>query len=193
MNKTTYFLNKSKTKWVNIGLGREVNFHPVVQIGGAAETYTFNENEWFEFLENQGILANYFFTPDAISNTWQPVQTNSVTIYFKKVNWTKVIHLVRQQEDNSPGIFLGSESLFELIDLVRLIEARINVLKSQDFNTFYEEALKKAIRRSGNFIVAIYDLLRLETSSENSCALLELLQWYPEIVKEYESTMAKSN
>lgn len=193
VNKTTYFLNKSRTKWVNIGLARQVKFQPIVQICSSAEVYTFTENEWLTFLEKQGILVNYFLSPEAITSNWQPVQTNDYTISFKKVNVTKVIHILKETEEKSSGIFLASESLFELFDLLRLIQVRIDVLKRQDFNSYYEDILKRAVRRQGNFIIAIYDLLRLEAPSENSCALLELVHWFPDKVKEDESTVAKSN
>ncbi|CAH1997991.1 unnamed protein product [Acanthoscelides obtectus] len=60
-----YHLNPSKSKWITIGRAYHWNFKPVINIKGLkTEGVTLNEEDWYEALNQEGIITNFFFSDD---------------------------------------------------------------------------------------------------------------------------------
>ncbi|KAF5301624.1 hypothetical protein FQA39_LY10671 [Lamprigera yunnana] len=54
LNQTIYYLNKSKSKWINVGLYHPFEFASVVKIFGRSKQYViFKEVEWIQFHEQR--------------------------------------------------------------------------------------------------------------------------------------------
>lgn len=177
LNQSIYFLNKSKTKYICIGLSPHINFYPIVKVCGVKnQCVLFDENEWDMLLENQGILLNYFHTTDT---QWTPMKLGSKVISFQTVEYRKILKIVDAGESE---VYLGWESLTELWDLIPLIKYRLNVLGSQGFNEFYSNVINGIVDMPGDFKTNITNILHplKDTKSENVCCMMEILQFAPE-------------
>lgn len=94
---------------------------------------------------------------------------------FLVIDGKKIIKI----EDYDCGIFLGWESVNELWNLLTLILYRIDLLKSQGFNAFYDAVLVGVSKVPGDVINNITDLINAmkDTKSENlNCMMVNNLQ-----------------
>ncbi|KAF5302135.1 hypothetical protein FQA39_LY10470 [Lamprigera yunnana] len=77
LNQTIYYLNKSKSKWISVGLYYPFEFASVVKIFGRSKQYViFKEEEWIQFHEQRENINKYFQTFDTM---WKPRQIGSKT------------------------------------------------------------------------------------------------------------------
>ncbi|KAF5279655.1 hypothetical protein FQA39_LY18259 [Lamprigera yunnana] len=77
LNQTIYYLNKSKSKWISVGLYYPFEFASVVKIFGRSKQYViFKEEEWIQFHEQRENIKKYFETFDTM---WKPRQIGSKT------------------------------------------------------------------------------------------------------------------
>ncbi|KAF5269657.1 hypothetical protein FQA39_LY08580 [Lamprigera yunnana] len=60
LNQTIYYLNKSKSKWISVGLYYPFEFASVVKIFGRSKQYViFKEEEWIQFHEQRENINKY--------------------------------------------------------------------------------------------------------------------------------------
>lgn len=176
LSETVYFLNKSKCKWVCIGLAPHLRFSPVVKLCGTKTSgIWFTEEEWKQLVDNQGVLLNYF---NAVDTPWPPMSIGIKTIHFHTMTQNK--RLIKIQDMGEKEIFLGWESVLECMELISLIEYRLDMLRNQQFYNYYNDVLKRIVATPGDFKMNLKMLLQSTKKCVNSCALKELLHFNPE-------------
>lgn len=177
ISQCIYFLNKSKSKCVCVGLSAHLTFSPAVKLFGLRnQCMFFDETEWKLVTENLENLMNYFHAGDT---PWPPMKIGSKTIMFQTVAKNKVIKF---QDLGDSELYLGWESLAELRELLPIISYRVDTLASQEFKMFYDSIIEGVAEMPGNFKVNIMNILAplKELHCENMCSMLEILHFLPE-------------
>lgn len=172
-----YPLNKSITKYVCIGLNVE-DFSPSIKISGnKSASVIFNEHEWNELLNYQGIITNNLYQLEIYM---EPLSFANVEIYFEDIDGQKVLKIKK----NEVYIYLGKDSVFNLWQLIPLLEKRLTLLKNQQFKQYLSVFKNSYVSNEDDIINKIYDVLvRQDSSSENACAVMELVISYPEVLE----------
>lgn len=180
LNTTNYPLNKSRTKFVAVGFGCYQPFAPAVVIYGQKnDVAVFNETEWNALMENQGIISSYFSSKDFHPQSLNI--SNGKRIKFNSVGGKKVIIL---QDWAGSEVYLGLESITECWELQHLLEYRIQLLKSLEFEKFYSSVIKGIWELPGEFKTNIENVLyNLNIKSDNVAIMLEVLKYGVEIIK----------
>lgn len=169
-----YYLNKSQTKFINIGLSVEYNFEPHIQIGGKNnQSILLTEEEWNSILQYQGVISCYSCS---YNNFNDPIYIQKVAIYFEKLEQIPLIKIVK----GDGYIYLGNESVCKLWELVPLIDYRLDILRKQKFNT-YLNFFKSSGPLEEDSLQKIQDNLSIKDhpNSENVSTMLECLICYP--------------
>lgn len=188
LKRRTYPLNRSRSKFVVVGLCGGLPFVPSVQLQGVKkDCVTLEEGEWNAFLEQQAVISNYFNGKDIQQH---PVQlSNSKRIHFTYVGQggaaVKVIH-VKGVDDDNEEIYLGLESILELWEVKPLIEYGIRMLKlsSLEFSTFYTSIVKGVSPLTGDMKINIYSVLDvLNITSDNVECMLEMVKYCEHIIR----------
>lgn len=174
VNQTFYFLNKSKTKWVCVGLAPHLRLTPIVKICGKGQGICFGEAEWKQFVDSQGILLNYFYATDT---PWPAMHIGPKTIYFQTINQKRIVKIQDMDENE---LYLGYESVIECVELLQLIEHRLDMLKSQQFNNYYNNMINTLATMPGDFKVNIKTMLQSNKDCANACAMKELVHFNSE-------------
>lgn len=180
LNERSYPLNKSKTKFVSVGLRCSKPFVPTLTIFGLKNDWIlFEEAEWKVLIENEGVISNYFYSKGIHLN---PLDISSVKrICFQKVNENKVIII---QDKCGAEVYLGIESVIECFELLQLLEYKIAVLKSLNFDTFYSSLIAGAWNLPGEFKTNIENVLNgLNIKSDNVVCMKEMLKYGLEIIR----------
>lgn len=139
LSPVTYFLNKSKTKWVLVGLDSDSNFDPVVRIMGTRyQNVTLDEETWNEFKGakdsiNKTLNAQYYLD--------RRVTLKKVRVSFDR---TENNRRILKASVGTDSVYLSYESLRELWKLDDVITSRLELLKSYDFAQFYYNSLNLA-------------------------------------------------
>lgn len=178
---STYPLNNSLSKYVSVGLQTHSGFPPVISLRGNKNDWAkFDENEWKTFVDNQGVICNYFYS---YGLQFPPVIVGRKTLYFQEVQKKKVIRI---SDPDGSEVYLGAESAEELWQLLPIVEFRLTKLKSSDFYNYYNTTIKGVVDLPGDShsnIVALLQSLSQDTQSDNVAALFELLRYASEVVK----------
>ncbi|KAF5289349.1 hypothetical protein FQA39_LY15135 [Lamprigera yunnana] len=121
LNQTIYYLNKSKSKWISVGLYYPFEFASVVKIFGRSKKYViFKEEEWIQFHEQRENINKYFQTFDTM---WKPRQIGSKTLTFEMIEEKKILKI----EDMSGNeVYLGWESVSEVWSLESVLRYRLS-------------------------------------------------------------------
>ncbi|KAF5286267.1 hypothetical protein FQA39_LY16331 [Lamprigera yunnana] len=91
LNQRIYYLNKSKSKWISVGLYHPFKFTSVVKIFGRSKQYViFKEEEWIEFHEQRENINKYLQTCDIM---WKPRQIGSKTLTFEMIKEKKILRI----------------------------------------------------------------------------------------------------
>lgn len=177
LNWRSYALNKSRTKFVSVGLKPHSGFPPVVEIFGNKNDFTvFEEGEWMSLLSNRGVINNYLVNPK--------LQVPTINIGRKNIHFqTLTKKVIRIDCVDSPPVILGQESVQELWRLATIINGRIELLKALEFENFYNNIIRGASEINedcGNVIVNVVS--GLKPMSEPAMCMLELLKYVPEVI-----------
>lgn len=177
VNEKTYPLNKSKSKFVTVGLAYDFGFQPSITFSGnKTKTLQMNEYEWKELLQYQGVLTNYFYTRDVTP----PITTSSLNISFENYNDVKYIKLEDRQNSS---VCLGIESICQLWMLLPLIEYRLEMLRKQDFQNYFNCKLNIAANKNGDVCQQIMNVISptKNPGSENVSTMMELVIQHPNL------------
>lgn len=180
LNSSSYPLNKSRSKFAAVGLHYYGAFAPVVLIYGPKNDWTLlSRSEWEALVENQGVISNYFCSGDFLP---QPVIiSNEKRICFQRVGPTKVIIL---QDKCGSEVYLGVESIAECWELLHLLEYKMEVLKSLEFEKFYSNIIRGVSTMPGEFKSNIENVLStLNIKSDNVVCMLEMLKFALDIIQ----------
>lgn len=175
LNCSTYPLNKSRSKFVSVGLSAHTPFVPLVQLHGLkGDWVTFDETEWRLLLENQGVISNYLYTDEGQQ---QLFSIGSKTLRFHSIGSTRVVTFVKDSE-----VCAAFDSICELWELIPLIDSRIRLLKDLQFDQFYGSVVKGIVGLSGDYKTHINAVLKELQGSENAACMYEILKFTPDIL-----------
>lgn len=137
VGESTYFLNKSHSKWVCVGLLPDNFFKPIVKIVGVRkQCIVFNPEEWEEFMMQSAKLKKYFdygggkFPRMSIWN----LQVSSES--FDGVN------RVLKMDKDGDLLYLSYEGLSELWRMRKLLESRLESLRHLKYDEFYKDVIQ---------------------------------------------------
>ncbi|KAF5285947.1 hypothetical protein FQA39_LY16498 [Lamprigera yunnana] len=176
LNQTIYYLNKSKSKWISVGLYYPFEFVSVVKIFGRSKQYViFKEEEWIQFHEQRENINRYFQTFDTM---WKPRQIGSKTLTFEMIEEKKILKI----EDMSGNeVYVGWESVSEVWSLESVLRYRLSYSSGSNFKYFYEDVIRAVAEMSGDVKINIYNIInRLSEKSDDVCCMLEVLLFIPE-------------
>lgn len=183
INETTHFLNKSKRKYISVGLSIERQFAPVVRLCGGNQCVNFEEEDWIEFQEIFDLLLEYL---QSSSTKPMPLLLKNINIHFTEVNNVRIVQIINDHQH----VFLARETAIEWRAICEIISNRLNILKHQEFKNFYFDMLRGMRKLSGDLISNVYCVLTplLQTNSENANSLLFMLHHCPVVVRmDYEN------
>lgn len=175
LNCSTYALNKSRSKFVSVGLSSHAPFTPLVELHGLkCDWVTFNEVEWKLLLENQGVISNFLYTDEGQQ---QFFNVGSKTLRFHTIGSTRVVTFVDDSE-----VCVAFESICELWEFVPLIESRIHLLKNLKFDQFYASVVKGIVGLPGDHKTHIHSVLKELHGCENAACMYEMVKCAPDIL-----------
>ncbi|KAF5289986.1 hypothetical protein FQA39_LY14921 [Lamprigera yunnana] len=169
LNQTICYLNKSKSKWISVGLYYPFEFASVVKIFGRSKQYViFKEEEWIQFHEQRENINKYFQTFDTM---WKPRQIGSKTLTFEMIEEKKILKI----EDMSGNeVYLGWESVSEVWSLESVLRYRLSYSSGSNFKYFYEDVIRAAAEMSGDVEIHINNIInRLSEKSDDKYSLLK--------------------
>lgn len=175
LNEKQFFLNKSKSKFVGVGISYNFGYKPYIKLSGLkSDSVFFTETEWLQFLEYQGIITNYFYTMD-IQN---PIKHGNITLSFEKVNTS---FFIKVQKDLN-YVSLAFDTVCTLWNTLPLIKYRIDIIKRQQFSEYINN-LKLRLRNKTNLHREVMEIIRPEENlnSENISTVLEFITYYPDL------------
>ncbi|KAF5298043.1 hypothetical protein FQA39_LY11811 [Lamprigera yunnana] len=146
LNQTIYYLNKSKSKWISVGLYYPFEFASVVKIFGRSKQYTFD-------------------------TMWKPRQIGSKILTFEMIEEKKILKI----EDMSGNeVYLGWESVSEVWSLESVLRYRLSYSSGSNFKYFYEDVIRAVAEMSGDVKINIYNIInRLSEKSDDKYSLLK--------------------
>lgn len=180
LNPKIYYLNNSLSKFVCVGLSIS-DFKPRIRIGGQnGFNIIINEEEWKELQQNQGVLANYFYSSQA--DTY-PLKIGSVTVNFEKMNFEKMNQtpIIKIQKFDGSYVCLGKESVDKLIEVDEIVDYRIQIIKKQEFEKYFSLFQTNTFSNPFNLSENVYNVLNpsQNPNSENVSTMLEMLMLHP--------------
>lgn len=180
INGKLYNLNNSRTKFVNIGLALDNDYCPCIEIGAkAGVSIILNEDDWKQLLQHQGTISSYFFS---IGYFDIPIRFNNFTIYFDKIDDYNIIKI---KHDDNRYIYLGCESTCKLWEMIPLIEYRLEMLKKQQFDRYFNGFKSNVLGQQGDLIPNVLHTLapKQNPHNENVSTMMEMLAIYPDILE----------
>lgn len=177
LNERYYFLNKSKSKFVSCGLSKDLK--TTIVIGGKGQNIILNEDQWLQFLNNEGVITNFFYTknPD-----WSPLEINQTIIYYTTINNVRIIKFF--STFNKCEVFLAENSLLELFKFQKIVNCNIDCLNNLKFKQFYKTILQNVCYMNGSSTTNMENSIASLTPQENVLTLKQLLHHYPEKIEE---------
>lgn len=175
LNCSRYALNKSRSKFVSVGLSSHAPFTPLVELHGLKNDWvTFDEAEWRLLLENQGVISNFLYADDGLQ---QVFNIGSKTLRFHTIGSTRVLTFANDSE-----VCVAFESVCELWEYLPLIESRIRLLNDLKFDQFYTSVVKGIAGLPGDYKTHIHTVLKELQGSENAVCMYEMLKCAPDIL-----------
>lgn len=185
LNSKTYHLNNSLSKFVSVGLAFN-DLTPRIIIGGQQGfQIILHEGDWNTFVSYEGVIANYFYSNVGA----EPLVIGKITVLLEKFNNFNIIKI---QDGDANYICLGCESVDKLWALKDLVEYRIQILKKQEFEKYFNLFQRNIFNQEiGDVLTNVYDVLnpKQNTNSENVSTMMEMLILYPQ---ELENKLKKS-
>ncbi|KAF5305659.1 hypothetical protein FQA39_LY09148 [Lamprigera yunnana] len=159
LNQTIYYLNKSKSKWISVGLYYLFEFGSVVKTFGRSKQYVIFKEETFDTM-------------------CKPRQIGSKTLTFKMIEEKKILKI---KDMSGNEVYLGWESVWEVWLLESVLRYRISYSSGSNFKQFYEDVIRAVAEMSGDVKINIYNIInRLSEKSDDVCCMLEVLLFMPE-------------
>lgn len=169
LSQSIYFLNKSYSKWVCVGLCGELFFEPLVRIVGVKkQCVSLTVEEWEDFLKCKEELKKYFKEKN---NVYPVIQSRSVAMSFDCFDG---INKILKLEKNGQFLYISYDGMEELWKLEALIKCRINNLRELNYGKFYKELIDKLMIAKGDLENEVEKLLQ-GAIVENVCITWELI------------------
>lgn len=180
INGKQYHLNNSRTKFVNIGLDLYNDFVPCIELGSkSVGSVILSEEDWKYLLQHQGTITSYFFSNGYFD---VPIRFNNLTIYFDKIDEYNVLKI---KHDDNRYIYFGCESICKLWDLIPVIDYRIEMLKKQHFDKYYNTLKTNLMKQPGDLLTNVFNDVspKQNPNNENINTMLELLTVHPNVLE----------
>ncbi|KAF5299002.1 hypothetical protein FQA39_LY11634 [Lamprigera yunnana] len=120
LNQRIYYLNKSKSKWISVGLYYPFEFTSVVKIFGRSRQYVIFKEETCDMM-------------------WKPKQIGSKTLTFEMIEEQKILRI---EDVCGNKVYLGWESVLEhstkAIDLKSAVERLYEKISALEFDADHE-------------------------------------------------------
>lgn len=174
LGERKYPLNKSKTKFVTVGLVYEYGFAPGIKLTGIKnDTIIFNEAEWNSLLRYQYQISKNFY-----SNEVQEIKTENFSIYFDEIYSCRVVQICK----NDSYIYMQYDTISKLWEVLPLIKHLVELLKLQHFQKYLQVLKMELQNHQGNIFTNAYKILHTSENcpSENIAIAIELLDIYPD-------------
>lgn len=169
LSQSTYFLNKSNSKWVCTGLDVDLFFEPTVKIiGMKKQSISMNEEEWRRFTLWKCKIMKYF-TDEA--NEFPILHNLNIRMTFGCFDG---VNKILKLEKNGGCLYIAYEGLLELWRLQELIDSRLDNLKSIEYGKYYKELIDALIAGEGDLKENVEKVMN-GTVSERVCITKELL------------------
>ncbi|KAI4467743.1 hypothetical protein MML48_2g00015430 [Holotrichia oblita] len=165
IGQSSYFLNKSGSKWLTVGLSPAAGFVPIVQIKSVNACIFFTQEEWEEFCKTEGCSPNHQME----ASSYRDIQ---------------VIRL----KSRGQQIVLSTETYNNIYHLQELINQKISVLASSDFVSFYNHVLKSCTKMDGDLYSNIITLLATQTNSQNTITYVFVKLYYSSSTATHKKT-----
>lgn len=145
LSQQVYYLNKSRTKWVVVGLAPDLHFEPILTIAGAKkQNIAMKANQWKHFLGYQNYLTEMFMGNKGDTYT---LKIGDVSVNFERVEkHKKVLKMSRGGEE----IFLAYETLKELWKLAEILTDRLEILREKNYCKYYDDMINCIVNLEGD-------------------------------------------
>lgn len=173
-----FYLNLSKSKFVSVSLSVELNYAPSVMVSGNNNyCVVFTEKEWNDLLSYKQTIDNFISSGDPL----EPIDAGKFSIEFKTLPYTKVVKIVTSDS----SVYLGPNSISTLWVILPIIQNRLDVLRSQQFNNCLK-ILQMGVKDCDDVTTNALNIMKpiKDINSETYGIALELIYKYPELLKE---------
>lgn len=179
LSASVYSLNKSRSKFVSVGLSSCAPFVPLLVLHGLKNDWiVFDEAEWNLLLENQGVISNFLYCDDGLQQT---LSIGSKTAFFHTIGSTRVVTF---RENGKSEVCIAFDSICELWDLICLVNVRITILKNLKFPDFYSSLVQGVAGLSMEYTAAIHAVLKdIQGLEEGAACMYEMLRNASHIVE----------
>ena len=181
VNGKLYYLNNSRTKYVNIGLNVDCDFTPCIELGSkdSCGSIVLTEDDYKCLVQHQGTITSYFYCTGYFD---VPIRLKNATLYFDQIDDYNVVKI---KNDNQRLIYLGSESVCKLFELVPVIDYRLGMLLVQQFEKYFTTLKSNVNIQQGDLFTNLFNILstKQNQNNENICTVLELLIKYPDVLE----------
>lgn len=135
-----YFLNKSRTKYLVVGLSVNLQFQPVIKICSmkSKRNVLFTKQEWVSFWTKEGIFANYL----TFQNTFpEAMWENGKSYSFEKIDQGVVLKIA--DVSCADEVYIGKESFWTLQEVRPLVNIVLDEFESFNFQKAFEDIFSK--------------------------------------------------
>lgn len=191
--KTSYDLNKSKSKLIEIGLEPENWNVGIKLISSRWIAINLNEEEWNNMVSSKIAIEKYFDQHSYSESVFIPIYTNfGLAIESSSLDGVPLLKI-------SKGVrwmHLGKASFTYLFRMIQLIQMRIINLKNLNFAKYFEETLYSCIQMGGDVLDNMQYIVQpngMIISSENLYCLNEILCLHSHIIIDAINKVGNSN
>ncbi|KAF5296721.1 hypothetical protein FQA39_LY12421 [Lamprigera yunnana] len=169
LNQRIYYLNKSKSKWISVGLYYLFEIASVEKIFGRSKHYIiFKEEKWIQFHEQRENINKYFQNCDMMR---KPRQISSKTLTFEMIEGKKILWI---EDMCGNKVYLGWESVSEVWSLESVLSYRLSYSSGSNFKHFYDDVIRAVAEMSGDVKINIYNIVnRLSENFDDKYSLLK--------------------
>ena len=177
--ETRYFLNNSKTKSISVGLTYDNSsnlFTPSIWFGGSKvkNSIVLYEKDWINLLSYKNVINS------SENENRNSIMLNSCKISFESFNDIRVLKL----EDNYLNcIYLGEESVNGLWLISDVVQYRLNILQSLNFDSYFKNILVTTVsninyNKLSDCVLRNIDSISTSSLSENVCIAKEFIAYH---------------
>lgn len=181
-----FFLNKSHSKWICIGLLPFRDFEPTLKIVGVKkQCVCFNSKEWDWLMAETIHLRKYF---DYHNGVFPSVKGMNMRLSPESFDGVSRILKI---EKGGEYVYLSYEGLLELWRLKETVECRLAVLKDMEYNRFYNDMVQCVAANGGEIDLEIEKMYN-GVVSESVCIMKELTMYWPQKIKNDVNDLRKN-
>lgn len=186
VGERVFFLNKSHSKWISVGLSPMHDFECMFKIVGIKkQCVSFNIKEWRWLMAETMKLKEYL----EYGNGMFPC------VYGMKIRLTpetiegngKIMRI----EKGGDYVYLSYEGLLEMWRLMQILECRWAVLNDLKINIFYRDMVR-CVAQSGGEVELEVEKMYNGVVSECACIMKELIAYWLQKIKNDVQSMTDS-